>query len=127
MKKIAFRRLSTKKLYYSRTLTFAYHSINRKYFEGKLSNVEVYWEPMKGKSAKGTIETRSGYTAIDPKGRTLFIAINDKLRPFGDLAELVLIHEMVHVKYPLDRNDHGPVFQKECRRLIKAGALDGIL
>ena len=122
-----FRRLSTKNLRYSRGLTFAYHTINRKYFEGRLPNLEVYYEPMRLQKNRGGMCTTSGYTAIAKGGRILFIAINDKLRKFEDLAELVLLHECIHVKYPLDPDDHGPRFQKERRRLIVAGAIDEIL
>jgi len=80
---------------------------------------------MKSVYTKRGLETRSGYTSIGPRSRIYFIAINNCLRRFTELAEVVLLHEMIHARYP--QIGHGSVFQKERRRLVKAGALDEII
>lgn len=120
-----FRYISTKNLRYSRMLTFKYNVYNRKYFGGMCPDIEVYYEPMKP-AGRGK-DVKSGYTAINHEGRVMFIAINVKLREFEDFAEAVLLHEMIHTRFPKDKQDHGSVFRNERRRLIVAGAIDDIV
>jgi hypothetical protein len=75
---------------------------------------------------------RYGYTAFRRSGTPGYIAINRLLRNIGsDIAHLTLLHEMVHVKFRSSGNDekeHKSIyFCGEIRRLVLAGAFDGII
>ena len=60
------------------------------------------------------------------KGKPWFICINDWLEKAGSAFALsTLLHEQIHVKH--GRAAHGPAFQKEKRRLIRAGAFDDLI
>ncbi len=67
--------------------------------------------------------------AFDPT--TMTIHISQHLARFHELAQIALLHEMVHVKLYSENNDpdaqHGQRFQAEIQRLKESGAYDRLL
>lgn len=118
-----YKHLPTRDLEYSRELTYFYHEYNNEYFGGRLVNLEVYFRKM----PKSLRYVRYGYTAIPDKGDAEYIVINKELIHWYEIARIVLLHEMIHVRYPHIEPDHGKLFQKEKRRLIIAGAFDNLI
>ena len=102
---------------YSRSLTFAYHKFNLNYYDGRLPNIEVYHAPLRIFVENGQEKIVSGSTGFCVEDKPLYILINKKLRDFSDLAELVLLHEIIHVAYP--RAKHGPLFLKKKKELVR--------
>jgi len=117
-----YKQLPVRDLVYSRELTFQYHEYNRKYYRGRLPNIEVYFRSMP-KSKQDVL----GYTATPEIGDAEYIVINKKLELWREIAEIVLLHEMIHVRFPHAEPDHGKIFEKERRRLIVAGAFDDLI
>jgi hypothetical protein len=117
-----------KKVNYSRTMTFYYQELNKKFYGGKLPNIEVYFGPLPCRAGA----FKYGVTGIEKiKGKPTavhYIVLNKKVLALGsDVSEMVLIHESIHARYP-DLTDHdSPEFKKIVRRLVRAGALDDIL
>lgn len=65
-------------------------------------------------------------TATEYDNSFYVIEISSELKRFPIVAELVLIHEMVHIlMYVRKHNDvgHGPKFQKQMLRLARIGAM----
>ena len=92
---------------------------NEKFFRGSLPKTKVYWY-------RFPKHRRYGCTAFTKEGEPWFICINAWLEKAGTAFALsTLLHEQIHVKY--SRAAHGPVFQKEKRRLIRAGAFDDLI
>ena len=113
------------KMCYSRDYTFLFHELDKKYFGGRLRNIEVYHGQL---APRHKHEFRYAVTGISVCGRPMYIVLNEKLRAIGqDVSEMTLLHEMIHVKYPKDKDNHGKVFKKERRRLILAGAFDELI
>jgi len=103
-----------------------YHEFNEKYFGGRCPNIEVYTEDL-SKTKVDREKERYGYTAISCKtNRVKFIALNSRIAKWKDASLITLLHEMVHARYPRSE-DHGPLFKKERRRLIVAGAFDELI
>ena len=96
-----------------------YAQLNRKYFKGQLPKIRVFY----------------GYVRSMPTASYMAFACTDRivlqpwLRRSGKVSIYALLHEMVHIKlYALGLDaGHGPRFDKETRRLYKAGAFDNIL
>jgi len=67
--------------------------------------------------------------AFDPT--TMTIHISERLAPFHELAQIALLHEMIHVKLYSENHDpdaqHGERFQAEIRRLKEGHAYDQLL
>ncbi len=114
------------KITYSREMTHLYHHISKKYYGGKLPNIEVYFGPLPAPKD----QVKYGVTGIGKeKGKYTveYIVLNQKLKQFGeDFSELILLHETIHAMFPHEL-DHGKIFKRERRRLILEGALDEIL
>jgi predicted SprT family Zn-dependent metalloprotease len=105
-----------------------YQYINDRYFDNQLPTIPVLWEarleevgPLiaQGYVMQGLASAHPGLILLNPRNR-------------GNSVELqrVLCHEMVHV-YLYTQHDltvhHGAAFQREWRRLLRAGAFQGIV
>lgn len=102
----------------SKNLMLMYQILNRRYFDDELPTIIVGWSRQLRGRVYGLTATRK------PRGQsTPIIMINSTLRKFHDFACLVLLHEMIHVKF-IEKNGHGKYFKKERRRLAIAGAFD---
>jgi hypothetical protein len=97
----------------------AYREYNRLYFAGTLpAGVLVAWGDNLEDSLSVVVrEKESGRCAI---------FINKRLRWAPELAELLLLHEMVHVAHWEIKGDDDPRFQAEMLCLAKAGAFKGL-
>jgi len=86
-----------------------YRLYNRKYFGNKLPkvpDVDLRWAdiPEMGYELGGEI------------------VLNKRYRTRDAVWKLVLLHEMNHLYTPVEKDDHGPKFQRGMLRLAKAGA-----
>ncbi len=120
-----------------------YRAYNRLYFKNKLPPAELYFVDqrnpiMKTLASKSEIlawerdaiaETAS-WVPSDPKTPTQHeIRFARMFRRLTGRAifRIVLLHEMIHMKFRGSGVHHGPRFQKEKRRLILDGAFDDLL
>ena len=84
-----------------------YNYANRTYFGKKLpNNLQVRWAVLS--------DLDMGWQLDDT------IVISEELQRWPAIAQLVMLHEMVHVK---TGGYHGKRFQNEMLRLAKAGAM----
>jgi len=94
----------------------AYLDYNDRYWAGKLpDDLMVKWAY--GIDAMGD---------SDPE----IIRINALLRRWECAWRATLLHECAHIAVDLtgpELKDHGPKFKREIRRLLRAGAFDGLL
>lgn len=91
-----------------------YDKWNRAYFDGTLPEAEVGWEDQ-------LPDKRHGQTMVFEDEETSLDCAS-----FKEWVELVLMHELAHVKlYPYTW--HGQRFKDEIRRLVMRGAYDTIL
>jgi predicted SprT family Zn-dependent metalloprotease len=98
-----------------------YDDFNLEFFRGRLPTVLVgYSKHCKQKGAFGLTLFRDGMKHAS------HIVINPDLEDWGQVAQQTVLHEMCHVRLTRSHN-HGPRFQKELKRLIKAGAFDSLL
>jgi len=97
----------------------AYREYNRLYFTGTLpADVVVAWGDNLEDSASVVVrEKESGHCAI---------FINKRLRWAPELAEILLLHEMVHVAHWEIKGDDDPRFQAAMQRLAAEGAFKGL-
>lgn len=92
-----------------------YNYYNRKYFDGKLpTDIEIIWAPCDDANGK-----------VDWIGNKPIIKIDPSLQGQPKFTNIILLHEVAHVSHP--RAHHGKVFKDEIKRLIDAGAYDGLL
>jgi hypothetical protein len=97
-----------------RQLKLWYGKFNRLYFEGKLPDASVWWEP-----------THSAYADCNFIDGKFVIRMNPAICAWTSMAKWTLLHEMVHVKlHPYDK--HGKKFHNEMMRLAERGAFTGI-
>lgn len=96
-----------------------YDKINKAYFGGDLPF------PMVLKFKK--MPDYEGHTQFMTSG-SVRIWIHEDLKRHLDSAEVVLLHEMIHVALGFDyKGEHGMRFEAEKVRLFMAGAYDKIL
>lgn len=92
-----------------------YNRFNRLYFNSELPPIQVVWEPC-GEA--------SGVTHIyNAEARKL--TIDPALKGFRRLVKIIMLHEMIHVKFP--RSNHGKTFKNELQRLWDAGAFETLI
>lgn len=94
-----------------------YDWANEKYFEYKLPYVPVGFYKEKNMDYYGC-----SFTPVKAK-YVHTIALNPKFKEWSKVVKITILHEMIHVKLN-GRGGHGPRFQKELRRLVKAGAFN---
>jgi len=94
-----------------------YSKYNRLYFEGKLPDVEIWWEPLS--NADGitcpVYEISEGHFSI---------RLDPGIKGFGAYWRTTLLHEMVHVELfkSHSRHQHGKLFQDRMLKLAQDGA-----
>lgn len=113
-----------------------YDEYERKYFRGRMpKRVMVVFGIGCAESRDGT--RLLGYVASYnslwgrnvQKNAEYKITIDWETRHIMDQVRITLLHEMVHIVVN-DNNKcygHGPKFKREIRRLMRAGAYDGLL
>lgn len=108
-----------------RTLTENYNYLNRRYFAGELPAADVGWGTIRDLRVGRGKRAAIAQTVWDPakKGERPQILINVLLRRLGwnGVTAFSLLHEMVHVKTRM-RDNHGPAFEREMRKLAEKGA-----
>ena len=97
-----------------------YVGYNREYFHDTL--------PASLPVAYGVLdEAIAGITYFDQDGATS-IVIQKSLRKLSNYAKMILLHEMCHVSVGHgERYLHGPLWKKERKRLVDAGAFTPLL
>lgn len=107
----------------SRKLTIlkeTYLFFNSRYFRGKLPDIPVVWV----NHDKGKWMARSCFDA--KTSEPLFIQMKSYLKKIPNVAQLTLLHEMVHIeqaKVP-HKQMHGRKFQKRMKQLAEVGAFN---
>src|SRR5450631_196954 len=100
----------------NRSLKRWYGHYNRKYFQGRLPDIAVRFAKI-SRVLLG-VSTRIG-------DEWVVVEISKELKGWNRLTRCILLHEMAHVSLPI-KIMHGPKFEKEMRRIAKAGAFRGI-
>jgi hypothetical protein len=104
-------------------LALAYSGVNAQYFEGRLPEVRVRWEPRLADVGPLIAE---GFR-LDGLTNGHVILLDPAIQDDPEIFQRTLSHEMVHVAVRDQDDAHGPVFQRELRRLSAAGAFSGIV
>ena len=101
-------------------LEHTYLLLNKRYFHSRLPLVALAWHTNTGKwrDMNGRTEFHGGVPIL--------IFLNERLRDTPKLAQLILLHEMVHVYLPYKTKHHGKEFQREMKRLAREGAFDDL-
>ena len=94
-----------------------YDWANQKYFKYQLPNVAIGFYKEKDMDYYGCSFTPMGARHVHT------IALNPKFKEWSKVVKITILHEMVHVKLR-GLGGHGPRFQKELHRLVKAGAFN---
>jgi hypothetical protein len=88
-----------------------FNHYNKRYFNNELpADTSVTWAALNGNDG----ECQGGAIRLD--------AI---LAAVPCYARIILLHEMIHVRFP--KATHGKVFRAERQRLLDAGAYDNLL
>jgi hypothetical protein len=104
-------------------LALAYGGLNAQYFEGRLPEVRIRWEPRLAEVGPLIAE---GFR-LDGVTNGHLILLDPAIQDDPEIFQRTLSHEMVHVAVRDQDAAHGPVFQRELRRLSAAGAFSGIV
>jgi hypothetical protein len=107
------------------TLRRWYLKFNDQWFGAALPyDLEVFWEPARG-ALGDTCELRGAYIDGRDTGKPeMLIRIDPTLRFSSAMAQMTLLHEMVHVKlHP--HMAHGKRFNAEMLKLATFGAFNG--
>jgi hypothetical protein len=102
-------------------LQATYKLLNKKYFEGKLPQVEIVYCNIHELPVKGSIGTTTFENGVPVK-----IWLFDALAYMGIFLIQTLLHEMAHVKLGM-KAGHGKKFKAELLRLHTEGAYNGLL
>lgn len=108
----------------AKDLERAFATYNRKYFGGKLPKVAVVWSQIIGRKFDGECDW-----TVDAKTRKVIpeetvIRIDRKIKRQVCYSEMVLLHEMAHLKLAGKNAKHGKHWQREMHRLARIGAFD---
>jgi hypothetical protein len=88
-----------------------FNHLNRKWFDGAVdADTRVIWAPLNGNNG----EFQGGVIRIDTT-----------LQGSPKLVKIVMLHEMIHARFP--QATHGRVFHAERDRLYAAGAYKELL
>ncbi len=102
-------------------LASAYQEINAQYFEHRLPDVRIRWEPRLEEIGPLIAEGFRLEGTTDGHVILLNPALQDDDRQF----RRALCHEIVHVAVRGERDPHGPEFQRWLRQLSADGAFTG--
>jgi hypothetical protein len=116
------------------TLEKAYKAYNKRYFRGRLPNVEVRWSRILGRGWYG----ESVWLPLTECGKKKFtfglIRLADWMKPHWEVWNLTLLHEMVHIKLrkrcleaKVGPQHHSKKWHDEMRGLAERGAFDELL
>ena len=99
-----------------------YNQYNKKYFDGRLPNILVGYVTTRQLKQARVKKGTCAFTSFDPKFTTIPVAIGIHFNRSKSMTYIKadMLHEMAHVANP--RANHGPVFQKEMKRIAQAGA-----
>lgn len=110
-------------------LAALYSDLDARFFGGRLPEIPVRWEEaLDGLRAPGAPELRFQGLWGEDAGRAV-ILLNARLRGDDKALRRTLCHEMVHEAMAAagkPRENHGPAFQAELKRLSDANAFDGV-
>jgi|ERR1700683_326898 len=124
-------KLKLHKMDWNKELRYWFHRYNRLYFYNNLPVVDICYAlptqmgddgPYKGEELMGEFAPGQDYLCRPCHS----IKINWDTRRFATSVRQTILHEMVHSKVHPVRG-HGEIFKREIRRLIKAGAYEGLL
>lgn len=101
----------------NKKLRYWFRRYNKKYFSNRLPEISVKFKDITRAKCIG----QTHYECYKP----VYVAIDNELKTWSDMAKMTLLHEMCHVALPL-RVNHGPRFQDEMLRLARAGAFNGL-
>ena len=104
-------------------LASEYQTVNAQYFEHRLPEVRIRWEPRLEEIGPLIAEGFRLEGATDGHVILLNPAIQDDDRQF----RRALCHEIVHVAVRGERDAHGPEFQRWLRQLSADGAFTGMI
>jgi hypothetical protein len=119
-----------------------YRAYNRLYFQNRLPKAELYFVDqrnpiLKIRASKSEVlawersavaETASWIPSDKtPNKHEIRFARMFRRLTGRAIFRIVLLHEMIHMRFRGCRAQHGPRFQKEKRRLILEGAFDDLL
>jgi hypothetical protein len=104
-------------------LATAYQAVNAQYFEHRLPEVRIRWEPRLEEIGPLIAEGFRLEGTTDGQVILLNPALQDDDRQF----RRALCHEIVHVAVRGERDPHGPEFQRWLRQLSADGAFTGII
>jgi hypothetical protein len=104
-------------------LAAEYETLNVRYFDGHLPDVRLRWEPRLADVGPLIAE---GFR-LDGLTNGRLILLDPAIQDDREVFRRTLAHEMVHVAVRDRDKAHGPVFQRELRRLSDAGAFSGIV
>ena len=99
----------------------SYVGYNREYFHDTL--------PAKLKVCFGVMgDKRHAAVTYFVEGQAIEIRIDKSLRGLGRYSKIVLLHEMMHVSVGnREKQYHGPMWRKERKRLLDAGAFTSLI
>jgi hypothetical protein len=100
-----------------RQLKRFYNTYNRLYFDGKLPECHIWWEPLGGSTFGDCL-----YLEEEKVWR---IRMNPFMAGWKSVYRFTLLHEMVHVKLS-PYLKHGKKFNDEMLRLAEQGAFNNI-
>lgn len=113
-----------RKRYLARTAHGAFRSINKRYFGGKIK-VAAIEECARPVGNDLFVPKKEYGSTVNNGDGTFSIYVRSGLRKIPELLNLVMAHEMIHVKHP--EADHGDkTWRKEVRRLQREGFFDAI-
>lgn len=110
-------------MYTDKWLRRQYVAFNKRYFNDLLP------QKLDVRFADTGDEGWAAVTAFDPDSKEAFSILVDKgLRELGRYVKIVLLHEMCHVSIGYkEKHLHGPLWKKERKRLIDAGAFTQLI
>ena len=100
-----------------------YQSINAQYFQSRLPNIHIRWEPRLDELGPLIADGFRLEGATDGH----VIILHPALQGDDRQRKRALCHEMVHVSLQGARDGHGPEFQRRLRQLATDGAFTGIV
>lgn len=100
-----------------------YQSINANYFQGRLPQVRIRWEPRLDDLGPLIADGFRLEGATDGK----VVLLHPALQGDDPQRKRALCHEMVHVSLRGEPAGHGPEFQRRLRQLVTDGAFTGIV